>query len=202
MKEKVTEAKISSLIPDEVWKDVPGYKDFYQVSNHGRVRSLDRMVNAKLGSKCLKKGRILVPQPLEDGYVQVRLCINGKIRFYRIHQLVALCFLVNPKPEEYNVINHKDEVKTNNIPENLEWCSVKYNNNYGSKQQRVSKKMTNGKLSKAVIQCDLSGNKIQEWPSMSEAQRQLSISNSKITLCCKGKRKKAGGFIWKYKVVA
>lgn len=187
---------------NEIWKDIPNYLGFYQVSNKGRVRSLDRKVNGKLGSLVTKKGRILVPQPMDDGYVQVRLCINGKIRFYRIHQLVAMCFIVNPKPGIFNVINHKDEVKDNNVPENLEWCTVKYNNNYGSKQEKVRLKLINGKNSKSIIQCDLEGKIIKEWPSMSEAERQLGISNSKITACCKGKIKKAGGFIWKYKTAA
>ena len=181
---------------EELWKDIPNYNGLYQASNMGNIRSLDRMVNAKNGSKCLKKGKMLIPQILHDGYYQVRLCDNGKSRQYRIHQLVAMCFVEKQKGN--NQVNHIDECLTNNNASNLEWCTISYNNNYGGRIQRIKKSMKNGKNSKSVIQMDLNGKIIKEWDSMSEVQRVLGISSSKIAMCCKGKRNKTGGFKWSY----
>lgn len=183
------------MAKEEIWKRIPNFP-YYEVSNYGNVHSIDRMVNAKLGSKSFKRGRILTKQRLSDGYVQVRLCNNGVTRFYRIHQLVAICFIKNPNG--YTQINHINEVKDDNRVENLEWCDIKYNNNYGCRLERISNSMKNGKNSICVVQMNLMGDKIQTWVSMSEVQRNLGISNSKIAACCKGKRNKAGGYKWRY----
>ena len=191
----IKKAKLSDLDISEIWIDIPKYEGWYQVSNFGNVKSLDRMVNAKLGSKCIKNGRILVPQPV-DGYLQVRLCVNGKTQFYRIHQLVAICFI--PNPNNYDQINHKNEIRDDNLPENLEWCTIKYNNNYGTRIKKMKHSMINGKNSKKVLQLEANGTIVKRWASMSEAERCLGISNSKITMCCKGKRKTAGGYKWEY----
>ncbi len=183
------------MIKEEIWERIPKFP-YYEVSTYGNVRSIDRMVNDKMGSKSFKRGRMLAKQRLPDGYVQVRLCNNGVARFYRIHQLVANCFIKNPNG--YTQINHINEIKDDNRVENLEWCDVKYNNSYGGRLERISNSMKNGKNSISVVQMNLLGDKIQTWISMSEAQRSLGISNSKIAACCKGKRNKAGGYKWRY----
>ena len=109
----------------EIWKDIKGFEGHYQVSNFGRVKSIK-----------FRKERILKPANNGCGYLYVNLSKNGKYNIYLIHRLVALIFISNPNnlPE----INHRDEDKTNNKVENLEWCDRKYNMNYGTRTQRQS----------------------------------------------------------------
>lgn len=130
----------------EQWKDIKGYEGLYEVSNLGNVRSLDRIVKRGQGYM-IKEGRILAQFYEEKkGYYQVALAKDGKAKKYRVHRLVALAFLDNPS--NYTDVNHKDEVKTNNNVDNLEWCTRKYNNNYGTKPERIRKAMlgnTNGR---------------------------------------------------------
>lgn len=120
---------------NEVWKDIKGYERLYQVSNFGRVRSLDRVLKNRWGNFC-KKGVILTPLLFTKGYLGVRLYDGyGNGKTYRIHRLVAETFL--PNPNNYPQVNHKDENKTNNRVENLEWCTLEYNINYGTRTTRM-----------------------------------------------------------------
>lgn len=180
----------------EVWKDVLGYEGFYQVSNTGKVRSLDRVVNAKSFSKTLKTGKLLKPSKNEKGYLRVRLCYNGKTKMFRIHRLVFETF-IGPIPKGYE-INHLDENKENNALSNLSLVTHTENMNYGTCIKRSSEKRVNGKRSKPVVQFDLNGNFIRRWPSIAQVARELSIYGIDICNCCKGKLKTSGGFIWKY----
>lgn len=107
----------------EEWKDVPNYEGLYQVSNLGRIKSL-RDKNGKAREKILKL------KLSKFGYYQICLCKNGKQKWYFVHRLVALAFI--PNPNNLPQINHIDENKTNNYVENLEWCTSKYNSNYGT----------------------------------------------------------------------
>jgi len=122
----------------EIWKDIKGYESLYQVSNLGRVKSLARKV-IKINCVSFKKERILKQQTDRYGYKKVILQRNYQIKTFSIHRLVAEAFLENP----YNLpqINHKDENKENNCVLNLEYCDSKYNNNYGTRNKRVSETM-------------------------------------------------------------
>lgn len=127
----------------EVWKDIRGYENLYQVSNFGNVRSLDRSIVRKNGEKLTVHGKVLKPV-ISKGYCYVRLNNCGVWKDEQVHRLVAEAFISNPNnlPE----VNHIDEDKTNNYIDNLEWCSRKYNINYGSRSEKFSKSMK-GKLS-------------------------------------------------------
>ena len=114
----------------EEWRPVVGYEGLYEVSNTGRVRSLDRYVKGKGKSYFLHKGRVLSPAIKPEGYLIVRL----QRRTFYIHRLVTAAFL--PNPDNLPEVNHKDEDKTNNRVENLEWCDHKYNMNYGTRNIR------------------------------------------------------------------
>lgn len=166
---------------NEVWKDILGYEGHYQVSNKGRVKSL------KLG-----KERILKPRRDVGGYLQVYLCKNGDKKWCLVHRLVAQAFI--PNSNNLPQINHKNEDKTDNIVENLEWCSAKYNNNYGTHIQRIAEK-----TSKPVLQYTKDGKFIQEWKSVMDVERNLGYFQSAISACCLGKLKSAYKFVWKYK---
>lgn len=159
----------------EEWRNVPGYEGLYEVSNLGRVKNI-------------KTERILKPGKNNLGYLQVALYKNGLQKTVKVHRLVALAFLSNP--QNLHEINHKDEDKTNNTVENLEWCTHEYNMNYGTRIER---------LYKPVLQFDLLGNFIREWPSMIKVYEELGISRGNISSCCSGKLKTVGGFVWRFK---
>ena len=171
---------------EEIWCTIKGYEGMYEVSDQGRVRSL------KFG-----KERILRPGMDGCGYLQVGLWKNGDRNVFLVHRLVAQSFI--PNPDNLPEVNHRDENKENNFVQNLEWCSDKYNTNYGTRNQRVSEKNTNGKLSKPVLQFTKDGELVGEWKSMMDVQRNLGYANQHISSCCKGKLKSAYGFIWKFK---
>lgn len=118
----------------EVWKNIPNYENLYQVSNFGNVRSLNH-IRKNGTNKYLQKGRILKPQKTSN-YLFVRLSKNGESKQYLVHRLVAEVFILNEF--NYKEVNHKDENKYNNNVSNLEWCSHKYNINYGSGNKRRS----------------------------------------------------------------
>ena len=119
----------------EEWRPVVGYEGLYEVSNTGQIRSFDRYVKYSNGRIHLHKGKVLSPIKDKDGYLQVNLCYNGKIHQIKVHRIVAQAFI--PNPNNLPQVNHKDEDKTNNSVDNLEWCTVKYNNNYGSRKDKA-----------------------------------------------------------------
>lgn len=172
----------------ETWKAIAGYEGLYEVSDQGRVRSLNH-----------RKSRILKTQKRYDGYLQAHLCKNSKMKNFLVHRLVAQAFCPNPDPIHFDQVNHLDEVKTNNVASNLEWCDVKYNNNYGTHNDKVAKALINyPKKSKEVQKFDKQGNLLATYPSTMEAGRVTGICQSSIVMCCHGKLKSAGGYIWRY----
>ena len=120
---------------EEIWRPIVGYEGLYEVSNTGRVRSLDRYVKCDYEKYRLHKGKVLSPGKDKDGYLSVVLSCNGKHKKIAVHRLVAQAFI--PNPDDLPIINHKDEDKTNNRVDNLEWCTVKYNMNYGTRNIRI-----------------------------------------------------------------
>jgi len=183
---------------EEIWKDIKGYEGLYQVSNLGRVKSFDRYMKNKHGTYTLKKGRILKNSILKStGYLRVSLSHEGKFISKQVHRLVAEAFI--PNPNNYPIINHKDENILNPRADNLEWCTYKYNNNYGN--TAIKKSIThkiNQKNSKKVYQYDLYGNFIKEWKSTREVARFFNIDNNTISRCCRNLKKSALGYKWQY----
>lgn len=116
---------------EEIWRPVVGYEGLYEVSSYGRVRSLDRYVN----NNSFWKGRILKLSDDGRGYLRAHLCLNNKIKNFLVHRLVAQAFI--PNPDNFPQVNHIDEDKSNNCVDNLEWCSIEYNNNYGSRMDKA-----------------------------------------------------------------
>lgn len=130
----------------EIWKDIKftdtdgieyDYTGLYQVSNMGRVRSIERYD----ANGHLLKERVLKSYMDKQGYLYNVLCKNGKTKNFKTHRLVAHMFVDNPKPKEFIIVNHKSEVKNDNVWTNLEWCDFKYNSNYGTCRQRQADKI-------------------------------------------------------------
>lgn len=171
---------------EEIWKDIEGYEGRYQVSDQGRVRSL----NYKK-----KKGSIhIMKTEMARGYLRVMLSKKHVL----IHRLVAEAFI--PNPEDLPCINHIDEDKTNNRVENLEWCSYSYNCSYGTRTKKLlaTRKINEGKTAeKPVRQLTLNGTLVTVWPSIREAERN-GFNNACISWCCNGKRNSHKGFLWEF----
>lgn len=181
----------------EEWKDIEGYEGLYQVSNLGNVKSLEKTRIGNGGSIVPVKERILKASKDSKGYLQVKLFKDEKPKTYKVHRLVASAFL--PNPDNLPQVNHKDENPSNNRVDNLEWCSAKYNSNYGTRNERVAKSLTNHPMkSKKVAQIDKhTGQIIKIWESFNECNRKGFFQNA-VNECCRGKRKTYKGFIWKY----
>ena len=126
--------------------------------------------------------------------MQVSLYINGKQKRKLIHRLVAEAFI--PNPNNLPQINHKDEKPNNNNVDNLEWCDNWYNSHYGKHIENVKEKHY-----KKIVQYDKNMQFIKKWNSILSASIQNNIDSSSITKVCKGNRKTAGGYIWRYEGV-
>ena len=163
----------------EIWKDIEGYEGKYMVSNTGKVKSLNYNNTGKEG--------IMKPQDNGNGYLFAQLSKDGKVKQCRINRLVAQAFI--PNPNNLPEVNHKDEDKTNNCVENLEWCSKLYNMNYGTRTEKTCK---------PVFSVNKESGLIMYWESITEANKALGINQGSITQCCQGKRKSAGNHIWFY----
>ena len=155
------------------------------------MRSLDREYVDAQGHTRHYKGKILALCDAGKGYQNVMLSAKGKKATPRVCRVVALAWI--PNPNQYPQVNHKDENKTNNFVDNLEWCTGEYNTNYGTGIERRA-----NKISKPVLQFDLNGELIRKWQSIQSAETALGIDNSHITRCCRGKLRQTGGFIWRY----
>lgn len=160
-------------------KKVRGFPDYY-ITKDGRVFS------TKYGNL-----RELKPIPDRKGYLTVHLYKNNKMYSRYIHQLVAVAYI--PNPNNYKLVNHRDECVSNNHYDNLEWCTQSYNLNYGTARKRMA--MTK---SKTVYQYSLDGKFIKKWSSSYEVERKLGIHNTLINRCANGKKKSTHGYIWSY----
>lgn len=160
----------------EIWKEIVGFEGLYWVSNFGRIKS-KRKIRKICTSKC--------------GYSVVNLSNSKTFKKFYIHRLVASAFINNPN--NYNEINHKDENKTNNSVENLEWCDRNYNCTYGTKTERTSLK-----TSKPILEINLTTGLITYWKSSGEIKRILKKDTKNIRNCLKGKMKQSYGSRWLY----
>lgn len=168
----------------EEYKDIPNYEGIYQVSNKGNVKNI-------LTKNILK---IFVNH---QGYAQVTLCKNGKVKLYRVHRLVGESFIENPFNKTQ--INHIDGNKLNNCSDNLEWCCQSENSKHAyTIGLQKPKKGKYNILSKKVNQYDLEGNLIKAWDCVSEIATKLKIKKQYISACCLNKINKTHGFIFKY----
>lgn len=167
---------------------IDGYD--YAVSTSGEVKRLATKASGGTGNY-ERQERTITPHRNNTGYSIVWLYKNGQRKGFLTHRLVAEAFIENP--QRLPCVNHKDENPQNNHVDNLEWCTHKYNANYGTSHERIGKKN-----SKAVLQFDFQGKFIKRYESTMQAQRETGVCNARISESCLGKRKKGGGYIWRY----
>lgn len=165
---------------EEIWKDIAGYDGKYKISNMGNV----------ISTKCWNgKGMIFLKQYLsQKGYRVVFLSKNSKAKAVTVHRLVAQSFIDNPN--NYPQVNHINENKEDNRVENLEWCSAKYNMNYGTRKQKQIMKTSR------PVKCVETG--IIYKSAAEAARKNYPVRQGNITLCCQHKNNTACGFHWEY----
>lgn len=159
---------------NEIWKTIEGYPN-YMVSNMGRVKSLNYRGNTG-------KEKILKSYKTNMGYLLVKLSYKNKPKPFQVHRLVASAFL--PNPNNYPVVNHKDKTTSNNKVDNLEWCTQEYNTDYS--------------CAIPIIQFTKGGEFVRKWDKIKMVEKELGLSHTNITACCRGIRKTAGGYKWRY----
>lgn len=163
----------------EEWMPVAGFEGLYEISNFGNVKSL---CAGRWGYTIMRK-----PVPDKDGYLTVNLKKNGKYKSAKIHRLVAQAFLENPN--DFPEVNHKDEDKTNNRVDNLEWCTRKYNQNYNGHPKIYCK---------PVVKMTDDGEVVGQYDSVTAAEKANGIKKGCISAVLTGRRKRTGGFRWQY----
>ena len=180
----------------ENWKPIKGYEGLYEVSDEGRVRSLDREITYSNGRMHIYKGKIMQLRIKKDGYVTIRLSKEGLDKQKLVHRLVYEAF--NGTIPEGMQVNHIDEDKTNNRLDNLNLMTCKENNNFGTRNERISQAKTNGKSSKAVYGYNpITGELVISFPSTREAERN-GFNHTNIGRCAIGKYKQHKGLKWSY----
>ena len=177
----------------EIWKPIKGYDGLFDVSNLGRVKSLSKLTYCGHNhlTKQNKEDSIRKLQISVNGYITVILFKNGVGKQHQVHRLVGEAFLDNPN--DYPQINHKDENKQNNLPENLEWCTNLYNSQYGTVYHRRKEG-----LKRPIEQYDLNGEYIKTYSSAVDVGEIYGHGTNGIYRCCNGFQKTGYGYIWRY----
>ena len=152
----------------EIWVNI--FDDFYAVSNLGNVRANERYVQTKTGIRHLKE-KLLKPEVIHDGHLRVVLSNASYKKRFSVHRLVAKAFI--PNPNNFPVINHKDENPANNCVENLEWCTAAYNNTYNNKHLRIGDAEGSD-----VYVFDLKNTFIEKLPSITKAAKKYNLSTT------------------------
>ena len=176
----------------EVWKDVIGFEEAYQVSNFGRIKRKKRTDS----NNRTHKERIMSPSIYSNGYLNVELRMNNKKRRTSVHRLVAEAFIDNPL--NLPQINHKDENKANNHVSNIEWCTAQYNIRYkdGVKRRRATAILN----SNAVCKYSMEGEFIEKFECATDAAISVNGSCTEILSCCHHRAHSLSykGYMWRF----
>ena len=171
----------------EIWKDVEGFEGIYQVSNMGRVRSLDHVANSRNGVPQHHRGKILKQSADRHGYKRVHISKDGIAKSVRVHRLVAQAFC--EKPNGMDIVNHLDNNPSNNCSSNLEWTDDKGNMQHAARQGRMGWRPENLRRAQEahkipVIAIAPDGTRIW-FPSQVDAAKALKVNRGHIGQICK-----------------
>lgn len=189
---------------EEIWKDIEGYEGIYQVSNLGRIRSLDRYITKPhprngVPTRYLKKGQIVKTFAGRYGYIGAVLKFEHKQKNFMVHRLVAKAFV--PGYFDGADVNHKDCNRQNNRADNLEWMTRRDNLKYSNGDTASAIEQIHRSQRKPIIQMTMEGEFIREWPSIHSAHLALGLDSKSISGVCHQNygTKTCGGFRWKFK---
>lgn len=187
---------------EETWKWIDEYENMYQVSNIGRVRSVDRDVYCEVSPNKLQHifGKVLKQGINQKGYPIVYLSKDGKQKTITVHRLVAKAFIENPL--SLPQVNHKDGCKTNNYVGNLEWCDNSYNQKHAwanGMQPSYEESNGRGRPAKSVAMLDLNTKEVlRTFQTLASVKRETGINQFNVRSVCLGLRNHAGGYDWKF----
>lgn len=188
----------------EEWRYVNSYEGLYLVSNFGRIKSVERFSSECKSNRCKNsfsytvKEKIL-KQSIVHGYLCVHLSKENNKKMIKVHRIVAEAFIQNQNG--FRIINHKNEDKLDNRVSNIEWCTTKYNCNYGTRNERISNtQRQNTESSRPVLQLTVDGKIVNEYSSITEASRH-GFDRKTISKICRGITPKytTKGYTWKFK---
>ena len=162
------------MINLEGFKEIPGYEGRFLAHPDGRIFNT-------------KTKNVLQGSLGKDGYRRIKLSVEGRVETWLVHRLIAATFI--PNPDELPFVNHKDEDKDNNCADNLEWCTCKYNNNYGTAKERGAK---NRRKPVYCIETDT------YYPGLTEAAEALGLCASSISIICNGKGNQTLGYSFRF----
>jgi hypothetical protein len=166
----------------EIYKDIKGYEGYYQISNLGNVKSVERIIKREGKGDYPVNEKIVKSNSNGNGYLIINLRKDKKRKSFLVHRLVAQTFINNP--EVLPQVNHIDEDTMNNTLDNLEWCTAKYNINHSK--------------AKPVFQYSLTGELIKEWESATTIESDLGYFKSNVSSACYGNIKTYKGFKWAF----
>lgn len=187
---------------EEIWKDIKGYEGLYQVSNFGRIKSLERVTKYRNSKRVLRekiKGDFIGKR----GYKRVELTKDGISKKYNLHRIVASSFISNPYNKKE--VNHINGIKTDNRVENLEWCTSQENTMHAikmglqknsDKQRKTVGEYARKNKVKKIVQLTKDGKYIKTWESAVAVERKVGIKSKSISQCVTGRSKTAGGYRW------
>ena len=187
---------------EEIWKWIDRYENMYQVSNLGRVRSVDRDVYCEVSPNKLQHiyGKVLKQGTNHKGYPIVYLSKDGKQKTITVHRLVALTFIENPL--NLPQVNHIDGDKTNNNVSNLEWCDNSYNQIHAHKTglfPRYEDTVGWGRPARPVAMLDLNTKEVlRTFETLASVKRETGINQFNVRSVCLRLRNHAGGYDWKF----
>lgn len=175
----------------EIWKDIPGYKGYYQASTFGRIKGLKRTCVSKKDLRLVPE-KILAQKFDKYGYLCLHLSKNNIRQYVTVHRLVALTFHPNlyDKPE----VNHKDCVKSNNYYLNLEWSTTSENQVHAVENNLINY----NPVKKKIIQMNIEGDELKIWDAIEYAANFYKINPENISRVCSGKRVSAAGYKWRF----
>lgn len=189
---------------EEIWREIPGFEGYYEISSERNVRSLDREVVRSDGQVRHYKGKMLKPTETVNGYLIISLRYKGKLKQYLLHNLYAKTFpeLIQNEWFPGAEIDHINTIRTDNRPENLKWVDRSGNMANPITKKRCSeiRKGREATNKRWVIKLSLNNEILHFYPSIRLASKDNNIPEPNISKCCSGKRNKAGNYIWKYAI--